>query len=95
LLNVERHCQLLSTPVELDEAAAALAVRDPAYTLVWTLTDGIAYFRGGAAPALARLGGFRTIGSDDTLFVLCHCRAGWGLGLAAAIATTAAARFRA
>ena len=30
---------------------AAIADR----TLVWTLTDGIAYFRGGAAPALARL----------------------------------------
>ncbi|MDW6024577.1 D-alanine:D-lactate ligase-like protein [Mesorhizobium sp. BAC0120] len=59
------------TPVELDQAAA-LARRDPAHTLVWTLTDGIAYFRGGAAPALARLGGFRTIGSDDTLFALCQ-----------------------
>ena len=44
----------------------------PARTLVWTLTDGIAYFRGGAAPALARLGGFRTIGSDDSLFALCQ-----------------------
>src|SRR5919109_2524608 len=60
------------TPVELDEAAAALAIHDPARTLVWTLTDGVAYFRGSAAPALARLGGFRTIGSDDTLFALCQ-----------------------
>lgn len=59
-------------PVELDSAAAALATRDPARTRVWTLTDGIAYFRGGAAPALARLGGFRTIGSDDSLFALCQ-----------------------
>jgi D-alanine-D-alanine ligase len=59
-------------PVELDDAAAALAQRDPASTLVWTLTDGIAYFRGGAAPALARLGGFRTIGADDSVFALCQ-----------------------
>ena len=32
---------------------------DPRRTLVWTLTDGIAYFRGSAAPALARLHGLR------------------------------------
>jgi D-alanine-D-alanine ligase len=63
---------LAFTPVELDAAAALLATRDPACTLVWTLTDGIAYFRGGAAPALARLGGFRTIGSDDAAFALCQ-----------------------
>ena len=60
------------TPVELDDLAAALAGRDPKRTLVWTLTDGIAYFRGGAAPALARLGGFKTIGADDSLFALCQ-----------------------
>lgn len=59
-------------PVELDHAARVLASRDPARTLVWTLTDGIAYFRGGAAPALARLGGFPTIGADDSLFALCQ-----------------------
>ncbi len=58
--------------VELDDAVAALAKHDPASTLVWTLTDGIAYFRGGAAPALARLGGFKTIGADDSLFALCQ-----------------------
>ena len=56
----------------LDDAAAALAGRDPRRTLVWTLTDGVAYFRGGAAPALARLNGFATIGSDDSLFALCQ-----------------------
>lgn len=60
------------TPVELDGAPAAIAARDPARTLVWTLSDGIAYFRGGAAPALARLAGMRTIGSDDSLFALCQ-----------------------
>ncbi|TPI43622.1 D-alanine:D-lactate ligase-like protein [Mesorhizobium sp. B2-9-1] len=59
-------------PVELDDAAPVLAEADPAMTLVWTLTDGIAYFRGGAAPALARLNGLRTIGADDSLFALCQ-----------------------
>lgn len=59
-------------PVELDNAAPVLAKADPASTLVWTLTDGIAYFRGGAAPAMARLNGLRTIGADDSLFALCQ-----------------------
>ena len=59
-------------PVALDDAAAALAGENPSTTMVWTLTDGVAYFRGGAAPALARLGGFRTIGADDALFALCQ-----------------------
>ena len=59
-------------PVALDDAAAALAGENPNTTMVWTLTDGVAYFRGGAAPALARLGGFRTIGADDALFALCQ-----------------------
>jgi len=58
--------------VALDDLAGVLATRDPATTLVWTLTDGIAYFRGGASPALGRLGGFRTIGADDSLFALCQ-----------------------
>ncbi|TPN90689.1 D-alanine:D-lactate ligase-like protein [Mesorhizobium sp. B1-1-5] len=59
-------------PVELDDAAPVLAEADPAMTLVWTLTDGIAYFRGGASPALARLNRLRTIGADDSLFALCQ-----------------------
>jgi D-alanine-D-alanine ligase len=59
-------------PVALDDAAKGLAGEDPDTTLVWTLTDGIAYFSGGAAPALARLGGLRTIGADDSLFALCQ-----------------------
>ena len=50
----------------------ALAGRDADRTLVWTLTDGIAYFRGGAAPALARLNGLKTVGSDNSLFALCQ-----------------------
>jgi D-alanine-D-alanine ligase-like ATP-grasp enzyme len=59
-------------PLQLDDAAAGLAGRTAGSTLVWTLTDGIAYFRGGAAPALARLNGLQTIGADDSLFALCQ-----------------------
>jgi D-alanine-D-alanine ligase len=59
-------------PVELDQAAAMLPRCDPARTIVWTLSDGIAYFRGSAGPALARLNGLPTIGSDDSLFALCQ-----------------------
>ncbi len=69
--------------VELDAAAARLAALDPAQTLVWTLTDGIAYFRGGAAPALARLHGMATFGSDDSLFALCQDKFRSGAVLAA------------
>lgn len=60
------------TPVELDAAAGAIAARDPSRTLVWTISDGIAYYRGGAAPALARLAGTGRIGADDSLFALCQ-----------------------
>ena len=70
-------------PLELDDAAQGLAGRDPASTLVWTLTDGIAYFRGGAAPALARLNGLPTIGADDSLFALCQDKFRSGAVLAA------------
>ncbi|MEW9806216.1 D-alanine:D-lactate ligase-like protein [Mesorhizobium sp. ZMM04-5] len=59
-------------PVELDDAAATLAGRSPEDTLVWILTDGIAYFRGGAGAALARLNGLPAIGADDSLFALCQ-----------------------
>ncbi|KQZ82891.1 D-alanine:D-lactate ligase-like protein [Mesorhizobium sp. Root157] len=58
--------------VELDQAPAALAGQERQRTLVWTLTDGIAYFRGGAAPALARLNGLSVMGADDSLFALCQ-----------------------
>jgi len=62
---------LTFVPVELDKIAAYLGtLRSDA--LIWTLTDGIAYFRGSAAPALARMRGLATIGSDDTLFALCQ-----------------------
>lgn len=59
-------------PVALDDAAGVLAGENPDRTLVWTLTDGIAYFRSGASPALARLNGLETIGADDSLFSLCQ-----------------------
>jgi len=59
-------------PVALDDATEALAGQNPEKALVWTLSDGIAYFRGGAAPALARLKGLPTIGADDSLFALCQ-----------------------
>ena len=58
--------------IALDAATRELARHAPERTLVWTLTDGIAYFRGGASPALARLHGMRTFGSDDSLFALCQ-----------------------
>ena len=70
-------------PVALDDAPAALAKADPDRDIVWTLTDGIAYFRGGAAPALARLHGLRTIGADDSLFALCQDKFRSGAVLAA------------
>jgi D-alanine-D-alanine ligase-like ATP-grasp enzyme len=72
---IEKACSdrgLDFVPLELDEAATGLAGRPADSTLVWTLTDGIAYFRGGAAPALARLNGLSTIGADDSLFALCQ-----------------------
>ena len=59
-------------PVELDSAGPAIAAAAGSSALVWTLTDGIAYFRGSAAPTLARLHGVPTFGSDDTLFALCQ-----------------------
>ncbi|MGE0503696.1 MAG: D-alanine:D-lactate ligase-like protein [Rhizobiaceae bacterium] len=70
-------------PVELDAAATAIAACHPASTIVWTLTDGIAYFRGGAAPALARLFGLRTFGAEDALFALCQDKFRAGATLAA------------
>jgi D-alanine-D-alanine ligase-like ATP-grasp enzyme len=70
-------------PVELDAAPKVLAALDPASTLVWTLTDGVAYYRGGAGPALARLHGHRTVGADDSVFALCQDKFRSGAVLAA------------
>ena len=74
---------LAFVPVALDDAAEKLAHRDPETTLVWTLTDGVAYFRGSAGPALARLNGLKTIGADDSLFALCQDKFRSGAVLAA------------
>lgn len=41
-------------------------------TLVWPLTDGIAFFSGSLVPALARLGGLRCVGAESSLFALCQ-----------------------
>lgn len=56
----------------LDDFPSLAHSIDPDTDLVWTLTDGIAYFRGSAAMTLARLGGLQTFGSDDSLFALCQ-----------------------
>lgn len=70
-------------PVALEDAAAVFASADPTRTLVWTLTDGIAYFRGSVAPGLARLAGLRTLGADDAAFALCQDKFRSGAVLAA------------
>jgi hypothetical protein len=64
--------QIRFSAVTLDAYAANLADYQPDKTLVWTLTDGIAYFSGSVMPAFARLGMFRRVGSDDALFALCQ-----------------------
>ena len=72
---IEKACSdrgLDFAPVALDDAAVRLAGQDAHSTLVWTLTDGISYFRGSAGPTLARLNGLTTFGSDDSLFALCQ-----------------------
>lgn len=63
---------LAFSPVPLDDAATVLAAADPKSTIVWTISDGVAYFRGGVGSALARLNGLRTVGADDSLFALCQ-----------------------
>jgi D-alanine-D-alanine ligase-like ATP-grasp enzyme len=70
-------------PVPLDGAPQALAGCDRERTLVWTLTDGIAYFRGSTGPALARLHGLKTVGADDSAFALCQDKFRSGAVLAA------------
>lgn len=70
-------------PVQLDDAPQVLAQADRASTIVWTISDGIAYFRGGATPAMARLFGLKTVGSDNSLFALCQDKFRSGAVLAA------------
>ena len=59
-------------PVELDRAPGVLERAASHNVLVWTLTDGTAYFRGGVVPALAKLYGLKVFGSDEALFALCQ-----------------------
>lgn len=58
--------------VTLDDFAFHPPRLDPARTVVWTLTDGIAYFAGSLAPALARFAGHATIGAEASVFALCQ-----------------------
>ncbi len=51
--------------VPLDGLAAELRARDPDRTVVWGQTDGFRFYRGSAAPALARLAGFARYGSPS------------------------------
>jgi D-alanine-D-alanine ligase len=71
---IARECTRLGigfVPVALDDLPRLMTAYGQG-VLVWTMTDGITYFRGGAAPALARLEGLQTFGSDDSLFGLCQ-----------------------
>jgi D-alanine-D-alanine ligase-like ATP-grasp enzyme len=67
-----RHRGMGFVPLALDDLPRLMGACDPETTLVWTLTDGIAYFRGGAAPAMARLDSLPVFGADDSLFGLCQ-----------------------
>ena len=58
-------------PVALDDLPRLMTAYGQG-VMVWTMTDGVAYFRGGAAPALARLEGLPVFGADDSLFGLCQ-----------------------
>lgn len=59
-------------PVELDRLLEELPRLDKASTLIWSLTDGTAYFRGSSVPPLARLAGFNLFGSDEPAYALCQ-----------------------
>jgi hypothetical protein len=54
--------------VALDDLAASLGALGPERdeTIVWTLTDGVRFYRGSSVPALARLDGFARFGSPAT-----------------------------
>lgn len=60
--------------VGLDDLPARLMdlapLRDS--TLVWTLTDGVRFYRGSSVPALARLAGFARFGSPAAAAHLCQ-----------------------
>lgn len=60
--------------VRLDDLLARLAVwrDDPVRTIVWALTDGLAYFRGSTVAAAARLAGLPVYGSGAQAQHLCQ-----------------------
>jgi D-alanine-D-alanine ligase len=60
--------------VELDDLPAALAAPgfDAGASLLWNLTDGIRYYRGSAAPALARMLGVPRFGSPPAAQHVCQ-----------------------
>jgi D-alanine-D-alanine ligase-like ATP-grasp enzyme len=60
--------------VALDDLPARLRELAPRRdrTIVWTLTDGLRFYRGSSVPALARLEGFARFGSPATAAHLCQ-----------------------
>ena len=60
--------------VALDDLSARLRELAPLSdrTIVWTLTDGVRFYRGSSVPALARLEGFARFGSPAAAAHLCQ-----------------------
>jgi D-alanine-D-alanine ligase len=60
--------------VALDDLPARLKELAPLRdrTIVWTVTDGVRFYRGSSVPALARLEGFARFGSPPTAAHLCQ-----------------------
>jgi D-alanine-D-alanine ligase-like ATP-grasp enzyme len=60
--------------VALDDLPARLSALAPLRdrTMVWTLNDGVRFYRGSSVPALARLEGFPRFGSPATAAHLCQ-----------------------
>lgn len=58
--------------VPLDDLVEELRGRDPQETIVWCQTDGFRFYRGSAAPALARLAGFARYGSPSQAQHICQ-----------------------
>jgi len=69
--------------VPLDGLDGALRVTAPEATLVWPLTDGFAFFRGSAAPALALARGARGFGAPADLYFLAQDKHRSGAAMAA------------